>query len=438
MKLGVSILGSLAVLVSASSEHSNTCVQNLGGILPCSDIGLDGGIFSFFQNFGLCCDGLRQIALDKCECNPFVADGLLGEEGSQLFDLELVCRILQPLNWIFVPWRFFRTCDDVRSVFDYGCDVPDVQIDAERYESLSIFNALFVDTDADESTSCFDTPAFLAGLAEAMVPDAELYVPYGGGYYKGVEDITEYLAIPFNALTHGFWQRNPERAGPDKPAGLALDEADGLTWYIGSTNLAGTYLRYTDPFPEYYVELEILFGECETKVRRYNVLPTVGLAESLITRFAQTAQFSKRYGIEDICRYHTEYCSGDPATSQYDTEDDCLEFMRSLPLWTEACGRNRAFVGLSLGCKWKHHLMIPTNPPLHCPHIGLPGSADVNGALKCNDEVECVGNDEGQDLWPPLLEIGDETPAERIAVYEQNNIGWEDEPFGCAIPANTE
>ena len=55
----------------------------------------------------------------------------------------------------------------------------------------------------------------------------------------------------------------------------------------------------------------------------------------------------------------------------------------------------------------------------------------MNGNFKCDDVAEC-SKDEGQDSWPPLRDIGSETPAGRVLIYAENDIGYENEPFGCA------
>lgn len=426
--LGI-LTGSLFVAL-ASSEHSNRCVQNLGGILPCSEISLTGG--GLYQSLRSCCNGVRAIAKDRCECNPLIK-GLLGKEGAAVFKLEPVCRILQPVQWATIPARLVRSCSAILSINDYVCEKSDVEIDAARFESLDSFNALFLNN--DDEAICFDTNRFKRGLGQSFREDASFYVPYGAGNYTGLEDIAEYLGIPFASLTHGYWQNNVTRSEDrSKKARFELS-ADGRTWTLGSTLSPGTFLRGADPYQEYYAEQEVIFDGCETKIKQYNIVPTDGLMIQILIRFVQTASFSKRYGIEDICRYHTKFCSSDPVTRQYSTEKECLDYMRSLPLYTEMCGKNRPFSGRSFPCKWKHHLMIPTNPPLHCPHIGKAGVADINGNFKCDDAAECT-KDEGQDEWPPLRDVGAETPAERLQLYAENDIGYEDEPFGCATRSN--
>ena len=411
-----------------ASEHSNKCVQNLGAILDCQEISFSLGVV---RNLRQCCAGIRQLATDRCECNPLISN-LLGDEGSQLFRLEPVCRVVQPLAWLTVPFRPFRKrgqrCSAVRSAKTYGCDKGDVQIDSDRYSTFIAFQKLFENT-ADESI-CFDTNQFIKGLKDVMREDVWFYVPFGAGNYTGPEDVAEYLAIPFASATHGYYLRNND---PPSPGAKARFDIDGDIWYLGSTAKGGSFMRGADPYQDHYQEQTVGFRKCETKIASFDIIPLQGLLENSIEQFVQTAQLSKRYGTEDTCRYHTRYCTGD--LQQYASEQECLDYMRSLPIFTEACTSQRPFAGHSLLCKWKHHLMIPTNPPLHCPHIGKLGVADSNGNFKCDDTTECT-KDEGQALWPLVNVLPQDIPSERKQLYEENNIGWEDEPFPCVVAYN--
>jgi hypothetical protein len=276
---------------------------------------------------------------------------------------------------------------------------------------------------------CLDTPAFAANLATVFTPDFKFYVPYGIGTYAGVNSVAEYLGMDFTALTHGYWQ-NDTTPDPTKRARLEVS-ADGSTWISGST-AKGNFLRGLLPYTEAYTEQELKFEGCNTLASSDSLLPTDGL-RFLIERYVQTSDLSKRWGIEDICRYHTRYCADDPMTRQYASEQECIDYMNTLPLYTAACGPNRPLNGHSLPCKFKHHFMIPTNPKLHCPHIGPMGMMDPNHHFKCDDTAECSA-DEGQDAWPPVSAIGASTPADVRQLFEESNVGFETEPFGCAVP----
>lgn len=116
----------------------------------------------------------------------------------------------------------------------------------------------------------------------------------------------------------------------------------------------------------------MIFEGCTDTVVRMNVLPTDGML-AIARLLAQTATHSKRFGIEDICKYHTEYCASNNATKQYDSEEECFEYISGLPAYTEMCGIQRPNAGHSVACKLKHHFMVPANAPVHCAHIGPAG-----------------------------------------------------------------
>lgn len=402
--------------------NTNTCVADLGGIQACQELGPLG----LPSDLGACCDGVRQLARDRCECNPAI-DLLLGEEGQQIYDLEPLCRIVQPLKYATLLPRDLRSCSPYER-HDYGCAANDMEMDAARLGTVLSFGALF-DT-ATDTGQCFDTPSFITDLEQVFEPDAGLFVPYGIGTYSGYSDMAEYLGLAFSGLNHGYWKFSPILDG-SAPSLLHVSE-DGSTWTQGTTS-AGEFLRGDLPYTDAYIEQEAYFEGCNTRMDDYEVVPTDALRDQ-VEIFTQTADLSKRWGVEDICRYHTTYCAPDPATSQFATEQECLDYMNSLPLYSEQCGPNRPLAGNSVTCKFKHHFMIPTNPALHCPHIGKIGSADPNNAFKCDDDYECADPDFGSD-WPAVTEIGASTPQDRVDVFTTNNVGWESEPFGCAIPS---
>lgn len=422
--IAVIALSSSALARSRTTTNTNECVADLGGLPACQPAGPLG----LPNNLGACCDAVRELATDRCECNPAI-DTLLGPNGTSIYDLEPLCRLVQPAQWLFVPLRPLRSCSRYQT-HNYGCKQNDMEIDAARLGNLLKFGSFFAQ--AGDETMCLDTPAFVAQLATTFTDDAELFVPYGVGVYKGHSDMAEYLGLAFAGLNHGYWQFDTA-VDPTKPARLEVS-ADGTTWHQGTTS-RGSFIRGALPYTDSYQEQEAVFQGCETRIKKYNVLPTAGLRD-WVEFFVQTAELSQRWGIEDICKYHTAFCADDPATRQYASEAECLSYMASLPLYTPACGPNRPLSGHSLGCKFKHHMMIPANPRLHCPHIGPLGAMDPNMHMKCDDTAEC-SSDIGQASWPPVTEIGEQTPAEIVDLFDADNVGAESEPLGCAIPTNS-
>lgn len=77
------------------------------------------------------------------------------------------------------------------------------------------------------------------------------------------------------------------------------------------------------------MSIENSFGyrPCETKISTYLTLPNEGLRD-LVEFLVQVADKSKKYGIEEICRYHEAYCASDNTTKQYDSEQDCIDYLR--------------------------------------------------------------------------------------------------------------
>lgn len=407
----------------AKPTNTNECIADLGGIAACQQT---SGPLGLPTNLAACCDGVRALAKDKCECNPAV-DLVLGSAGQQIYQLEPICRLVQPLKWLTVTPRPLRSCAPLKR-HDYGCQQNDMEIDAARLTTIFTFGALF--QGAANENACFNTPQFEGGLSTVFEPDVAFTVPYGIGTYTGITDVAEYLGLAFAGLNHGYWLYDTA-VDPTKPARLDVS-ADGKVWSQGST-FGGSFLRGAQPYADKYQEQRIVFEGCETKVQTFDVVPTAGLRDWVET-FVQTAQLSDRWGVKDICKYHTMFCANNPATRQYASEQECLDYMNSLPLYSDACGPNRPLAGNSVTCKFKHHFMIPTHPELHCPHIGRVGVIDPNHKFKCDDTAECAV-DQGQVTWPPVQKIGAFTPASVIATYTQSNVNASQEPVACAIPS---
>jgi hypothetical protein len=234
--------------------------------------------------------------------------------------------------------------------------------------------------------------------------------------------------MTFAALNHGFWTYS-SAVDPTKPARLEVS-SNGKKWISGSTQ-SGAFVRDALPYTDEYLEQEVTFEGCEMRGSTFTVVPTTGL-RNWVETYVQTADLSKRWGVEDICRYHTEFCAPFDSTRQYASEQECIDYLNGLPLYSQQCGKNRPLADLSMSCKFKHHFMIPTNPGLHCAHIGKQGALDEHDHLKCDDVTECSTN-EGQASWPPIIEIGAATPASVVNVFNASNVDYESEPLGCGL-----
>lgn len=405
-----------------AETNTNQCIVNLGGIQVCQD----RNVLGLPNDIQACCDGVRQLADNSCHCNPAI-DNVLGEEGQKIYKLEAICRIVQPLKWLKTTPMYQRKCEAVTASHEYGCEKSDVEIDGERFGAIVKYQKLF-DTATDE-TVCLKEADFTAQLKAVFTPDVNFNVPYGVGTYTGYRNVAEYLGMDFAGMTHGFWF-NDLTVDTSKKARLEVSK-DGSNWISGTTG-KGSFLRGGLPYSDAYIEQSVKFRGCETQASDYTIVPTEGMA-LLATRYVQATDLSQRWGVEDICRYHTKYCAGNPDTQQYESEEACRAYIGSLPLYTKACGPNRPLAGHSRSCKFKHHFMIPANPLMHCAHIGPKGTKDSQDHLKCDDEAEC-SSDQGQDAWPPVGGVGEQTPPDVKKAFENSNPGYETEPFGCVIP----
>lgn len=217
-----------------------------------------------------CCSGVLKLATDKCHCNPAI-DEIIGEEGQRVYQLEAVCRLVQPKRWLEISPLFLKKCSDV-DTFEYGCKEPDNVIDAARFATIQKFGDIFTKADND---SCFDTPKITQQLAEVTTENVEFYVPYGAGRYKGYNDVAEYLGLVFDSLTHGFWANG--KNDNSKTAKLEVSD-DGRTWITGSTAVGGTFFNKQIAQEDTYLEQEFSFKGCETKFSDFKVIPTKGFS----------------------------------------------------------------------------------------------------------------------------------------------------------------
>ena len=98
--------------------------------------------------------------------------------------------------------------------------------------------------------------------------------------------------------------------------------------------------------------------------------------------FSDSAKVTGSIG--SVCEVVMEHCTGE-ALQQYNTTEECLSFLGSLPHHDQTC--QDAFgefsvMGNSFMCKYLHHFMIPLSPETHCPHAGK-GLPDVGGKYRC-------------------------------------------------------
>ena len=424
-----------AVEVEVMGSNSNACLANLGALQPVCPTEDEVSVPTED-----CCLAYKAFQDNACGCSPFM-DELFGVNaqgqsrlGLLVNGLELFC----PSQGVDLP-----TLDCEAPVAPSGvssgsaktysggtCPHGDAEMDRLRFRAVIGVSAAFLN--AGDPDVCFDTPALIDTLKTLGTPELEVRVPYGIGTYTGYEDAAEYLGIAFLGSNHGFWRAAFLEPDLTQETVLEVSE-DGSVWTQGVTT-GGSFFDELVTYDDAFLVQDITFEGCETKFSSYAIQPT-GSMRDLVESFVQGASLFERWGAPDICRYHTLYCADNPDTKQYESEQECLDFMATLPLYTETCGINRPLAGLSLPCKFKHHFMVPTNPALHCPHIGPPGSHDPNHKLKCDDAYECDDPNQA-DGWPMVTNIGDNTPQAILDIAAQNNIGAEDELPGCVVPTH--
>jgi len=375
-----------------------------------------------------CCVPLVSYHNMGCGCSDsvkFVAGPLLFLDLNTR--LKLMC---DPLEATPDPTR--EECRGMR-VQNAGCDISDSRLEEERIANIMELGETL--RCAVEKTTCFETKIFHKRLAE-LTDDAPvtyydsysgrqktqtgpiLQVPWGGGNFVGVDDIAEYVSISIPSVNHGMWLPNMNAGSyievVPNSAGSTITLINDIAGSMGGIDYTSDKKMIT----------KYEYRECSTKFHKMYLVPNDGFAH-VVELFYQMATKFKRYGAEDICRYHEKYCLG-PNRQFSGGYDECMAFMLSLPPFTETCTDQRPLGGNSLGCRFKHHFMIPQNPDFHCVHIGYNGGPDANGNTKCADTAECANE---IDLSAYPLNLSASELVTRTAWH--SNQAWWEEPYPC-------
>lgn len=379
-----------------------------------------------------CCDNLRVFIESKCSCHRGF---------DVLFEYQLplltgICKIINPWEWRHTPIlgpnapqckklkTYNQGCGGKWWIFHWGDS--DMELEARRLESLNGLRALF-----PSGNDCLNTPEFVEMLSHLATENIETNVPYGIGKYKGYAGSAEYLGISIGGLNHGLWnpvvQPNVEEEGNQI---AFLPDGSLFTQSVVSGHFLDKKVAY-----ENFIQGTInTYTGCEARFDTIDVVPTDGMAK-WVELFTQVSMKSKRYGAEDVCKIHETYCAGKTGINgqdltQFESTAKCMEYMGTLPAYSEQCGSQRPLAGNSLPCRFKHHFMVPTNPSLHCPHIGVAGTVDQNGFAKCTDELEC--SEPAAPGYPANADAVSWLP-DFDTLIQQDNVGWEEEPLGCGF-----
>lgn len=341
-----------------------------------------------------------------------------------------------------------------------SCPIPDTAIEGARLLSTLSFNGAVTMF----SQQCVEYNSLVEAFLTVSTPDLIAEVPFGVGVYKGVRQVVEYLAISISGVNHGLWDAGTE-PNPAAPGNFVFSNQEGSEISFLSA-FQGAFLRGEWTYEDFVLGFRAQFRGCNTKFSKFIVPPSPGLGK-FAEVFSETSVNSTRYGIDSICKIHDTYCANTPY-QQWSSNAECKSFMSSLPIYTEQCGPLRPLGGNSLPCRFKHHLMVPSNPELHCAHMGDTNLQDLNNDLKCNDDVECpIGSDpvlcQAQMPFAPREAVALEaettgcyakidpvnTDDEIRAAVQRSNLDEDgnpvdvnDEPLGCGIrllkPGETE
>ena len=201
--------------------------------------------------------------------------------------------------------------------------------------------------------------------AETFYDDKSIMNIKGIGTYKGPTGIGEYKVIPR----------------------FVVDvEIPEVTKYVASPSIFSTVVEFFLHEKWYHLDetlttkwnFEYSYYPCSV-IRRREYLE---FPPEAAKAFSDSAKVTGSIG--SVCEVVMEHCTGE-ALQQYNTTEECLSFLGSLPHHDQTCqdafGEYSA-MGSSFMCKYLHHFMIPLSPEVHCAHAGK-GLPDVGGKYRC-------------------------------------------------------
>ena len=390
------LLAAVAALVFSSNEanasNTNTCLQLLGNLnAKCPQNQLIPSL--------QCCLAVSEFNKAGCFCNPTIST-LAGASNVNLINnvVRPACAVLavNPLWWIPIKvnratWKRVSCAPFATKTYNGGtCEMNDMQLDNARISaSIGVSTAIQAVIVGTQNDQCFDFNNFLNSLKVFLDPVPTVTVGYGIGSYTDLASAVEYLALASPAVNKDFWRF--VTINPD-PAQTLYVAPGGSTIILGATG-GGQWWRACNSGAQGYMEQNIVFEGCNTVIKTYYVPGASSLTgqptnlNNFVNKF-YLAQRTKTWGIENICRYHEEYCTG--SNQQFSDYNECMRFMGALPEVSPQCGNGLILSGNSTTCRFKHSFMIPFDPAAHCFHIGYGNHPDKNGKFKCNDDVECV------------------------------------------------
>ncbi|KAJ3075758.1 hypothetical protein HDU98_006996 [Podochytrium sp. JEL0797] len=352
----------------ASTASTNTNTQACVGLAP----SLANCLPPSAVPSAICCDAVLKYNKAGCFCNP-ITSVLFGPNLAPVLANAVLpaCAAARHSKYWEVP------CEPLQGhTYNNGaCPLSDMEMDAARFGTASKFNAAVTKyvRNGRWGSGCFNISALLEQVAPLADPGFFSSGSYGLGIFHGIETAMEYYAILNAQLNrnNAFATVNPNK----HVAGVLQD---------GSIVLGGystfSLFNQTLTAPESYSETIFGFDGCNTTTVLSTTTPagsvlrpkanqptTLAYVNGILTLGEESAM----WGPINTCKYHSRYCTG--PNQQFATEQVCLDFFTSLPLYSPVCGYGHITGGNSRVCRTKHQALAVFNPTVHCPHLA-PGS----------------------------------------------------------------
>ncbi|KAJ3075757.1 hypothetical protein HDU98_006995 [Podochytrium sp. JEL0797] len=373
--------------MTTSVTNTNACLGLAPSLAVCAKPNLDGSILPS----AICCNVIFEYNKAGCFCNPITSVLLGSQQASMLaYVARPVCAVA---SW--KPWTWVVPCHQFEGhTYNNGvCPSNDIEMDAARFVTAGSYQAaLSAQVYAPRyGSGCFNFTSLLEKVTPFMDPAYTISGTYGLGVYTTPKMAIEYYAI-LNAQINNNYAVST--AGPSKLkiAGFLPDGA----LVLGSLS---SYSFYNEMLtsPPAYVEVAHSFDGCTTSNIFSALLPSGSVLNPNLGKYGSTmayiaaittlGQNSTTWGPENTCKFHTTYCTG--TNAQFDTEQECVDFLYSLPLYSPVCGFGHMLSGNSRVCRSKHQYMAPLSPEIHCAHLSRKNE-------HCSDDNCGPGGDASQ------------------------------------------
>lgn len=217
----------------------------------------------------------------------------------------------------------------------------------------------------------------------------------GVGTFFGATGIGSYLAIPHQVVS-GIVKTS------DQSRKMTVIDHNRVVMEIKRIQ---QWTHLGEEEYETQVRLELTYYPCSIKIKAI----TMELTPFTLVSFTGAATASG--AMENVCTTMMDKCTG--PNQQYESYEDCLEYMKALPTFDPICQHKigpMAVQGNSYMCKYLHQFMTPFEPEVHCFHAGK-GRLDPAGKRKCVP-TECLSESTPLELRPNLLPPDEVTTSE--------------------------